>query len=75
MTFLCEYCNNIYNSKYLLSRHQNSESCKKIQNIIINYNNKNNEKLKEIQKNLSRTYLLNLTSLALNIAIFLELSK
>jgi hypothetical protein len=49
MTFLCEYCYNIYNSKYLLSRHQNSESCKKIQNIIINYNNKNNEKLKEIQ--------------------------
>ena len=49
MSFTCEYCNNIYNSKYLLSRHQNSESCKKIQNIINNYNNKHNEKLKEIQ--------------------------
>ena len=50
MSHTCEYCSNVYNSKYLLSRHQNSESCKKIQNIIINYNNRNNEKIKEIEK-------------------------
>ena len=49
MSFLCEYCSNIYTSKYLLSRHQNSESCKKIQNVINNYNNRNNEKIKEIE--------------------------
>ena len=49
MSFVCEFCSNVYNSKYLLSRHHNSESCKKIQKIIDNYNNKNNEKIKEIE--------------------------
>ena len=49
MTFICEHCSNIYNSKYLLTRHQNSESCKKIQNIIINYNNRNDQKIKELE--------------------------
>ena len=50
MSFECEYCFNVYNLKYHLSRHQNSDSCKKIQNIIIDFNdkiNKINEKLKE----------------------------
>ena len=49
MSFICEYCSNVYNLKYNLSRHQNSESCKKIQNVINNYNNRNNEKIKEIE--------------------------
>ena len=49
MSFICEYCSNVYNLKYNLSRHQNSDSCKKIQNVIINYNNRNNEKIKEIE--------------------------
>jgi hypothetical protein len=49
MSFVCEFCSNVYNLKYNLSRHQNSDSCKKIQNIINNYNNKNNEKIKEIE--------------------------
>ena len=49
MSFTCEYCSNVYNLKYNLSRHQNSESCKKIQNVINNYNNRNNEKIKEIE--------------------------
>ena len=49
MSFTCEYCSNVYNLKYNLSRHQNSDSCKKIQNVIINYNNRNNEKIKEIE--------------------------
>ena len=49
MSFICEYCSNVYNLKHNLSRHQNSESCKKIQNVIINYNNINNSKIKEIE--------------------------
>ena len=51
MSFICEYCSNVYSLKYNLLRHQNSESCKKIQNIINNYNNKYNEKIKEIETN------------------------
>jgi hypothetical protein len=61
MSFICEYCSNVYNLKYNLSRHQNSESCKKIQNVINNYNNKNNEKIKEIEtKYLDKIKLLEL---------------
>jgi len=53
MSFVCAYCSNLYNSKYLLSRHQNSESCKKIQNIVNNYNNKNNETINEFQNKIN----------------------
>ena len=61
MSFTCEYCSNVYNSKYLLSRHQNSESCKKIQNIINNNillsKNKENEleeKIKLLELEISK---------------------
>jgi hypothetical protein len=37
-----------------LTRHHNSESCKKIQNIINNNNNKNNEKIKLLELEISK---------------------
>jgi len=46
-SFVCEFCSNVYNTKYYLLRHQNSESCRKIQKIIIECNNKNEKKLKD----------------------------
>ena len=49
MSIVCEYCSFVYNTKYHLSRHHNSESCKKIQNIINNNNNNNNEKIKLLE--------------------------
>jgi len=54
MSFICEYCSNVYNTKYHLTRHQNSESCKKIQNIINNNNNKNNEKIKLLELEITK---------------------
>ena len=54
MSFICEYCSNVYNTKYHLTRHHNSESCKKIQNIINNNNNKNNEKIKLLEIEISK---------------------
>ena len=54
MSFVCEYCSNVYNTKYHLTRHHNSESCKKIQNIINNNNNKNNEKIKLLELEISK---------------------
>lgn len=54
MSFICEYCSNVYNTKYHLTRHNNSESCKKIQNIINNNNNKNNDKIKLLELEISK---------------------
>ena len=48
-SFVCEFCSKCYNTKYHLSRHQNSDLCQKIQKIIIEYNNKNKEKIKETE--------------------------
>jgi hypothetical protein len=54
MSFVCEFCSNVYNTKYHLTRHHNSESCKKIQNIINKNNNKNNEKIKLLELEISK---------------------
>jgi len=47
MNYTCEYCENIYANKCHLSRHQKTENCLKIQNIIHKkdelYKNKYNE--------------------------------
>ena len=47
MSYKCEYCENVYVNKCHLTRHQKTESCIKIQNIIFKkdelYKNKCNE--------------------------------
>ena len=56
MSYICNYCDNSYINKCHLTRHQKTESCIKIQNIIFKkdelYKNKYNTKdsIKQLEK-------------------------
>ena len=58
MTTVCEYCENII-TKNNLVKHQKTETCIKIQKLLINANNKYNNKLLEIE-NINKELLIKL---------------
>uniref|UniRef100_A0A6C0I706 KilA-N domain-containing protein n=1 Tax=viral metagenome TaxID=1070528 RepID=A0A6C0I706_9ZZZZ len=58
MTTICEHCENII-TKNNLTKHQKTETCIKIQKLLINANNKYNNKLLEIE-NINKELLIKL---------------
>ena len=50
MSFVCEFCNNSFTTRNHLLRHNKSDYCLKIQNILNNENNKYNDKIKLIEE-------------------------
>ena len=50
MSYLCEYCNHSYTTKNHLIRHQNTDKCKYIKNLLNKRDQINNEKNNQIQK-------------------------
>lgn len=59
MSFTCEYCENSFTTKNHLLRHYKSDSCQKIQKLIIKYEKQKNETIEDIKIE----YGLKLTSL------------
>uniref|UniRef100_A0A6C0I751 C2H2-type domain-containing protein n=1 Tax=viral metagenome TaxID=1070528 RepID=A0A6C0I751_9ZZZZ len=62
MSFVCEYCNNIFTTKNHLLRHNKSETCIKIQKILINANNEYNTKLLAIE-NINKELMMKIQTL------------
>jgi hypothetical protein len=42
MSYKCKYCDNVYIQKCHLTRHQKTDVCSKIQNIVKQYENEKN---------------------------------
>ena len=63
MSFICEYCENSFTTKNHLIRHYKSDSCQKIQKLILKHEKQKNETIENIKKE----YELKISSLQENI--------
>jgi len=63
MSFTCEYCENSFTTKNHLIRHYKSDSCQKIQKLILKHEKQKNENIENIKKE----YELKISSLQENI--------